>query len=338
MNKHNLRTAIAASAAMLVLILDGKTALSGASEGIRICLNTLIPSLFPFFLLSILLTGALCGQDIPFLNPLVRLCRIPKGTQSLLAIGLVGGYPVGAQNVALAYRAGQLSACQAARMITFCNNAGPAFIFGILGSMFSFRAAPWLLWLIHIAAALLVGMVLPGEENCTAAAPIQRRIPITDALAQAVRTMGLVCGWVVLMRMILAFWERWFLWMLPLPVQITISGILELANGCVRLCEIGYEGLRFILASAFLSLGGICVWLQTASVTEGISMKLYFPGKLLQCAISTLLSCLMQFLIPAPFRYNCSGILAVSVAVLVGCVIGLQYSKKSSGIPSAVGV
>ena len=176
MDKHNLRTAIAASAAMLVLILDGKTALTGASEGIGICLNTLIPSLFPFFLLSILLTGALGEQDIPLLRPVAKLCRIPNGAESLLAIGLLGGYPVGAQNVALAYRSGQLSKEQAARMITFCNNAGPAFIFGILGSIFSFPAVPWLLWTIHIISALLVGISLPDAQDLSAVQPFPRRI------------------------------------------------------------------------------------------------------------------------------------------------------------------
>ena len=148
MKKQNLRIAIAAAVAMLVLILDSRTALAGASEGISICLNTLIPSLFPFILLSILLAGSLSGQEIPILRPATKHCRIPKGTESLLAIGFLGGYPVGAQNVALLHRAGQLSDQQATRMITICNNAGPAFIFGILGSMFSSCAVPWLLWMI----------------------------------------------------------------------------------------------------------------------------------------------------------------------------------------------
>jgi hypothetical protein len=45
MNKHNLRTSIAAALGLLVLIFDGKTAISGAIEGVNLCLNTLIPSL-----------------------------------------------------------------------------------------------------------------------------------------------------------------------------------------------------------------------------------------------------------------------------------------------------
>lgn len=323
---------------MLVLILDGRTALAGASEGISICLNTLIPSLFPFILLSILLAGSLSGQAIPILHPIAKYCRIPKGTESLLAIGFLGGYPVGAQNVALLYRSGQLSDQEAARMITICNNAGPAFIFGILGSMFRSPATAWLLWAIHIISALLVGIVLPGDRDPSTASPLPRRIHLTEALAQSVRTMALICGWVLLMRMTISFLQRWFLWMLPVPVQIILTGTLELANGCLQLESIACEGLRLILASAFLAFGGICVMLQTASVTDGISMSLYFPGKLLQCAVSILLACGAQYLFPASQRFSCGIIFSISAVISTGLLLNLRKFKNNSRIPEMIGV
>ena len=57
--KKQTALCIAASAALLVLILDGNTAIAGIREGIQICIQTLIPSLFPFFICSGLLTGNL---------------------------------------------------------------------------------------------------------------------------------------------------------------------------------------------------------------------------------------------------------------------------------------
>ena len=312
MKKQRLPTAVAAAIGMLVLILDGKTALSGASEGVNLCIKTLIPSLFPFFLLSTMLTGALSGQTIRLLRPIASACKIPKGAESLLAIGVLGGYPVGAQNVAQLHGSGQLSNEQAARMITFCNNAGPAFLFGVLGSMFSDSKYPWLLWLIHISSALLVGVLLPGSRTEGAVRPLSRSVTVTDALAQAVKVIGLVCGWVVLMRMMLAFLEHWFLCLVPPVARVVIAGALELSNGCVRLVHIENEGLRFILASAMLAAGGVCVSLQTASVAREIPLRLYFPGKLLQCGISVLLSCALQFLFPAQMRQNCCVIMPIA--------------------------
>ena len=338
MSKKNLRMALAAAAAMLVLILDGKTALEGTSEGLSVCIRTLIPSLFPFFLLSSLLTGALSGQAIPILKPVAKLCRIPSGAESLLAIGLLGGYPIGAQGVALMHRAGQLRNPQAARMITFCNNAGPAFIFGILSGKFTSPAAPWLLWAIHICSAIFVGILLPGDLQGQHVSSSCRHLSLTELMTQALRAMALVCGWVIIMRMVLTFLDRWFLWMLPTPAQVAASGILELSKGCIQLLRIDCEGLRFIIAAGLLAFGGICVTLQTASVTSGISMALYFPGKVLQSSVSILLAYLMQLAFPPEARYHSPALLSVAAIVLIGAVLALLYHKKSSGIPAIIGV
>ena len=67
---------------MLALILDGRTAIDGARQGIELCLRTVIPSLFPFFVLSILLTSSLLGSSLAVLRPLGRLFGMPDGAES----------------------------------------------------------------------------------------------------------------------------------------------------------------------------------------------------------------------------------------------------------------
>lgn len=332
-------TLTGASVGMLVLILDGKTALSGAREGIELCLMTLIPSLFPFFVVSILMTGALTGQRIPFLRPLGQLLHIPQGSEFLLAIGFLGGYPVGAQNISLACQRGQLSRADGKRMLGFCSNAGPAFLFGIMAPMFTQAHIPWLLWGIHILSALLVGMVLPGDTNSSQVNQNSRPVRFQEALEKSVRTMALVCGWVVIFRMILTFLQRWVLWALPTEVTVIISGILELSNGCVQLETIPSEGLRFLIAGALLSLGGVCVTMQTASVCDGLSLRSYFPGKLLQGCFSLLLCALCQGLFPAAARWDAPPLLLLSTGLCtIFLVIFLRKSEKSCSIPASVGV
>ena len=68
---------------MLALILDGRTAIDGARQGIELCLRTVIPSLFPFFVLSILLTSSLLGSSLIVLRPLGRLFGMPEGAEPL---------------------------------------------------------------------------------------------------------------------------------------------------------------------------------------------------------------------------------------------------------------
>lgn len=322
MKKQNLLPVLGASVGMLVLIFDGKTAISGAIEGIELCFQVLIPSLFPFFILSMLLTGSLHGQSFPLLRPLVQVCRIPQGSESLLPAGFLGGYPAGAQSVEQLYRSGRLTREQAEKLLPLCNNAGPAFIFGVLGGMFSRKYIVWLLWLVQILSALAAAALLPAAGGSVSTCG-GKKVKITDALERSVRAMGLVCGWVVLMRIVLAFLERWFLWLLPDVLRVAAVGILELSNGCVLLKQIPQEGLRFILAGCFLSLGGICVTLQTASVADGLPLTQYFPGKLLQGCFSILLCSILQPLFPRSEQcsfplpvFAFAGILLLSAAVI----------------------
>ena len=157
MKSRSLAVGLAAAAGMMVLILDSRTAVEGIREGIDLCLKTLIPSLFPFFVLSILMTGNLSGRKLQVLRPIGRLCGVPEGCDSLIVTGFLGGYPVGAQSIALAWEQGVLSQEDAKRLLGFCSNAGPAFLFGVVGPAFDTAWVPWLLWAIHMASALIVG-------------------------------------------------------------------------------------------------------------------------------------------------------------------------------------
>ena len=281
MRKVNILPLVLCSVGMLVLIFDGKTALEGIRVGIELCLNTLIPSLFPFFVLSALITGSLTGISLGPLRLISRLCRMPAGSESLLLVGILGGYPVGAGNIGAAYRAGKLSLADAQRLAVICNNAGPSFLFGVLGAFFPHVGLLWLLWGIQIAATVITGILLPGSNTGKITLTDAPRVGITDALSRSIKNMALVCGWVMLFRMILEFLVKWVLWSLPQPLQIALTGLLELSNGCLGLSGIGSTGLRFLLAGSFLSLGGVCVWMQTKAVFPDLDLPAYIRGRLL---------------------------------------------------------
>lgn len=274
---------------MLLLILDSGTAITGASQGITLCISSVIPSIFPFLVLSGMVVAAFSGIRMGGLG---KFLGIPQGCEGLLIAGFLGGYPTGAREVARAYEKGSLTKEEAQRMLAFCNNAGPSFLFGILGKAFPKIWMLWLLWGVHILSALCVGLILPqspARSGCSAKIPAPS---LAESLKQAVITMGNICGWVILFRVILAFGDKWLLWAAPKSLRIAICGFLELANGCCSLSQIDSVSLRFILCSAMLSFGGICVTMQTASVSKGLRLRMYFPGKLLQTCISVLLSLL----------------------------------------------
>lgn len=327
-------SALAAAVGMLLLILDGKTALIGAQEGIGLCIRTVVPSLFPFFVLSPVLVSSLSAR---WLKPLGRLCKLPEGTEALLLVGFLGGYPTGAQCVAQSHQDGLLSRSQAERMMAFCSNAGPSFLFGMIAPMFGDARAPWLLWIIHIFSAVCVGIWMPGCET-TSGKPV-KLTPATfpQALTGAVKTMATVCGWVVLFRTLITFLNRWVLWMLGPDAQVIVKGLLELTNGCCALKEIQNTGLRFIVCSGLLAFGGLCVTMQTASVITGFSLRPYLIGKLHQTLISVLMACFVQQFFPDGIRF--SPLIFLFAAVFaVFFSIGRRKRKNNCSNPQPIGV
>ncbi len=309
-------------AGILILILDSKTALSGAKKGLDLCIQTVIPSLFPLLVLSGTLVGLLSGLSIPILRPLSHLCGIPAGEESLLIAGLLGGYPVGAKCIAESYHKGELSSKEAERLLAFCNNAGPAFIFGMCGTLFTNQYIPWILWGIHIFSAVLVAKILSGN-NYTNTEKKKFDIPSSSkGLSSSVRVMGTICGWVILFRTVIAFFQKWILWMVPIEVSAAIVGILELSNGCIYLHQISDFSVRFILCSAMLAFGGLCVTMQTISVTVGLSLQNYRSGKILQTIFSLLFS----------FCFVYGGWVSLLLALVVLFVICFE-TKNISSIP-----
>lgn len=277
-----------AAASMAVLILDSATALQGAREGVQLCISTVIPSLFPFCFLSIWLTDLLSGAPLP--QGLGKLFHFSPGTEAVMITGFLGGYPMGVQSLMLSHRSGSISRTDANMLLRFCSQPGPAFIFGILGSQFPSPLWCWGLWIIVLAGAWAVSLL---REPAAAADRMQERNKLRPAAAilrQAVTSMAMISGWIIVFRVIIRFLTRWVLWLLPQEWHCLLSGLLELTNGCCMLGNVADLRLRFILSAALLSCGGLCVAMQTASLAAPLDMKHYVFGKLIQCSVCTSLA------------------------------------------------
>ena len=320
---------VALALAMMVLILDARTAMNGAAEAVRLCLSTIVPSLFPFFVITILLTGMIASCHFPILAPLGKRLRLPQNGEMVLLMGFLGGYPMGAQCIRQLYNAGQLSKKGAERMLAFCSNAGPAFIFGIGATIFPKAWMCWMVWLIQILSALVVGWLTPdwdeGGEICLRPS----KVSITEAVVSALRIMATVCGWIVLFRVVLAFLERWALWILPQSLAIYLAGLFELSNGCMLLPQVETVAIRFYLFSVMLAGGGFCVAMQTQAVLHGsgLSLRPYLAGKVVQCAVCSLL-CILFGMQHTPHSIGLWIIAGISLLICLAYGIYGRILKK----------
>ncbi len=147
------------------LVLYPKEMVASAREGVEMCFNVLIPSLFPFFVVSNLTVSlGLADRLGSLMSPVMEpLFNVGGPCAPALILGLIGGYPVGARTVINLYTSGKCSKAEAERLLAFCNNSGPAFILGVVGAgIFESSSLGVALYLIHMAASLLVGLVFRG--------------------------------------------------------------------------------------------------------------------------------------------------------------------------------
>lgn len=325
--KRRLGT-FAAVVAMFAMIFDSRTALTGSIAGVQLCVATAIPALFPFLVISGALVKTIGNAKLPAFS----LLKLPHQATALVIVGFLGGYPVGARCIAQEVKNGNLSASDGERMLAFCSNAGPAFLFGIGASLFPNIWYCWLLWAIHILSALIVGFLTPRSALSS---PILSRPSKSAAngMIDAVKSMGLICGWIVIFRVVISFCQRWFLWLLPGNYQLLVEGLLEISNGCCDLKDISNIGLRMQLFSIFLGFGGMCVLLQTRSILldSGLRGQYYFPGKITQASISYLLSVALQFFLPEQAQYYPTFYFPLGALSIVLFYVFLHRKTQKSG-------
>lgn len=276
---------------MAVLLVFSADTAQAVRDALALCVQSVIPALFPFFVLSSLFIDLGCASVLgQILAPMMRrLFGVSGAGGTAFLLGLIGGYPVGARTVGELYQSRQCTKTEGERLLAFCSNAGPSFILGVagLGCFGSVHIGAWL-YLIHAGSAIIVGLLFRTTSHDTRPMINAEKIRWSDAFIKAVRngaeSMLHICAFVV-----------FFLVMLRLLSQFTgiehgaILGIIEMTNGILRLKNSRWG---FIWAAGLLGWGGLSVHCQTAAVLSqsGLSMKRYFIGKTLQAVISMALA------------------------------------------------
>ena len=189
-------------------------------------------------------------------------------------------------------RSGLLKREDAQKMLGFCTNCGPSFLFGVIAIVLenSFDAA--VLWWILISSAMTVGTIVLSGSTLDDAGYNAGSVSIPEAINRAIRSVVCICAWVIMSRILLHLFvvhlegiisERWI---------VILSGVIELTNGCTALSRIQSPNLRFILAAVFTGFGGICVFMQVKSICEesDLCTKSYLPQKLIQAALCAVMA------------------------------------------------
>lgn len=299
----------AALCALLEMILAPQQMIDSARYALRLCAELIIPSLFPFFVVSGLLSrlgfsARLAGR---LSRPAARLYGISGAGATALFMGLIGGYPLGAAYIADMRRQGLISAEEGERLMGFCNNSGPAFLVGSIGAgVFGSAKLGLGLYIIHILSALITGLFFRGSGRYKAQMPHlpeSRGSALIDSVRQAAQSILSVCGFIVCFCVIIGLMDAggYFSLLVGRLASLTglelhaaralLSGVLELGSGIGAMRGLSPSPVNLAIAAGIVGWGGVSVHFQTYAVLAESDIKgdLHLTGRLICCAVSSAL-------------------------------------------------
>lgn len=274
-------------------------AAAAALNSLRLGVTGIVPSLFPFMVVSRLCVALglaeLAGRR---LSRLAGLLSLSGAGLSAFALGLFGGYPLGAATVCQLYDEGRLHRSEAARLLAFCDNCGPAFAVSVAGaSVFGSAKYGFFLFAVQCLAAVLLALFTKKSVTGLPSRPRATAVGFADAFTGAVRSSALtclsLCGFVVFFGVLLGLLELSGL----LPrlcgelsaglglelhfVKSALSGLLELSSGVGSMAGLRPAPASLALASFILAWGGLSVQAQAASViaASGLPVRPHIAGK-----------------------------------------------------------
>ena len=314
---------------VFALIFYSEASAAAAKDGLTLCFNVIIPSLFPFFVMSSLIVElGLADKLGRLLEPVMQpLFNVGGVCAAAFILGFLGGYPLGAKTAIALYKNGSITKDEAERLLSFCNNSGPAFIFGVVGAgIFSSSLIGLILYAVLMISSVIVGVIFRGwgrkkGSKLRAARPIRIvTVSYSNAFVQAVSgsfsSLIGICGFVIFFTVLIRLlfvagvipWLSSLLGGLFAPLGLDgrwcerlITGVIELTSGVWGLKDVAPQLQRSITMAAFmLGWAGLSIHFQVISFIggTGLSPKSYVFGKLLHGVISAALTAVIFTLLP----------------------------------------
>lgn len=317
----------------VLMVFFPDLSIAHAKNALILCYEIIIPSLFPFFICSgILVYSGFAKSLSVFFAPVMKpLFNVNENGAAAFVLGIISGYPLGAVTACQLYEGAYLSKSEAERLLAFCNNSGPLFILGAVGSaMYKNLKIGIILYVSHLVSAILVGIVFRFYEKNKFCAPKSNigttaQLPseiFSKVLANSINSILTVCGAIIFFFTVSSMITE----LLPLnrTFNAILSAMLEFTGGIKKISLLPVSlGLRLSASSFAIGFAGLCVHIQVMAVTAryGLCLKPYILGKLLHGTFSSFFT---YFLFKA-FPQSVSTFSIAAIKLSGGFCLGSAY-------------
>lgn len=271
-------------------------------SGLKLCAERVIPSLFPFAVLSSIFVdmgGAeLVGRYVGGFT--ARLFGISRAAAFVPVAGMLCGFPVGAMAAVKLYKNGRIGTAELQRLLIISSIPGSAFLISVVGiSIWSSRPFGTALYFIQIFTAVVIGVALrflspinPSDHAESGKAERGGGIALfCDSVGDCAYSMLKICGFVLFFTSavgtLCSVLEDFGI---PSVLKIPVLGFFEMTGAVALAPELGRWGT--VWTALFVGWAGVSVHFQILSVCRGITMSYrpYFAAKAVQGVLSALLA------------------------------------------------
>ena len=270
-------------------------------ESLNIWVKAIIPSLFPFFVISDLLITYNFIDYIPnkIKKYICRLLNISDSALSILILSMVSGFPSNGRNTHNLYNKGKISKEEASYILMYTHFSSPVFILTTC-SLIYLRSEKLgiILLLSHYLSNIIIGILFrninnPSLDNFTIKEHKSQNFTIN--LIKSIRSsidsllliLGILTVFLIISSLIINIIHS------NLYTSAIIRSILEMTLGLKYIANLNISMMhKVILFSAILSFGGLSVHMQVMAqiVEDKISCKYYLIGRIFQVLFSIILS------------------------------------------------
>ena len=270
------------------LLFFGAQSKQDAAKGLSVCVNVILTTVFPFSVAAqLLITSDVCGRLGTVIKaPASYLFGLSPAGAGILLLGFIGGYPCGASGALELYKRGEISKSEAEIVISYTNNATPAFMINFIGLLLGSTKLGLICYLINISSSLIWAVFLRNKTEKPSKKSIKNSgFSFISAVNSSAVSMIYVCAFVIIFSVISGGFSR-----IPLPyISKILPALFEITTGSAILSGAGFSA-RVTAAAlcAAASFSGLCVASQvfSAAKSAGFSAKYYIPGKIFQAFLS----------------------------------------------------
>ncbi len=288
----------------LTLFLSDKIAHS-VKSGLSLCANVIIPSVFPFIVLSDFLYCFINFSSINCLGVFFeKLFKVNRCGLYPFVLGIICGFPLGVKCASELYIDGKLTKDECERLIGFCNNTGPAFL--VCGIGLALRKniyEGFLLYFVMVLSAIITGILFsinkkPGRINFNISD--KKSFSITESIKNAGYNTLNICSYLTFFACIVGLFRS----MLgETHLYLSLITFLEVGSATSILSKTTLlTKMQSLALSAFaISFSGFSVHLQALSFISKTDIRVgrYFIMKASQGIISLILTLILY---PILFR------------------------------------